>query len=350
MSHKPIRAAVLGYYGFGNLGDEAVLAGIRQALAGYFTPELLVLTHSPEQTVRMHPGVQTVNRWQWKDVDRALQGVEVFILGGGSLLQDATSVKSVLWYTLMALIARRRARYVAWWGQGIGPLNSALARAGVRFIGNQADLITVRDEKSAALLKEIGIRRSITTVADPAFALDVPPTSHTSAAVWFALRRWKEDRVGAALKEDGLQLSQANPGNVIALPMHQPEDSIYMQTLLPGMPQLDWQNKPNGLEEALGGIGQARLVVSMRLHALIFAARCGVPFVALSYDPKVDALAESAGQQDCLLALDNLTAEQIAEKMRQVLETATMRRKDLLEFSRQQRERALAPARLLAMR
>ena len=44
-----------------------------------------------------------------------------------------------------------------------------------------------------------------------------------------------------------------------------------------------------------------KLVVSMRLHALIFAASQGIPVVGIAYDPKVSSFLDYMGQECCLL-------------------------------------------------
>ena len=346
--NSPVKVAALGYYGFGNLGDEAVLAGIRTALATVMEADLLVLSNAPASTEALHPGTRAINRWQWRNVADSLRGTDIFILGGGSLLQDATSVKSVVWYALMALLARRRAKKVVWWGQGIGPLTSPVSRRMVQIIANQADILTVRDAGSAQLLKAIGVRGSIEVVADPAFALEPDASPTSSPAVLFALRQWKDDAVGRALSGDSLKLADAGPGEVLALPMHLPDDADYFRTVLPGVPQYDWQGSGATIAQTMGLVAGARAVVAMRLHTLIFAARCAVPFVALAYDPKINALAEAAGQEDALLLLNTLTGEQIADTLRHVLATAPTRRADLAAFAAQQRERAILPAMMVS--
>jgi polysaccharide pyruvyl transferase CsaB len=350
---QPLRAAALGYYGFGNLGDEAVLAGIRRALGTVFDTDLLVLSNDPEETMRLHPGVRAANRWQFREMAGLLKDTDLFILGGGSLLQDATSARSVVWYALMALLARRRAKRVLWWGQGIGPLNAPTSRRLVGIIANQADVLTVRDKDSATLLKAVGARGSIETVADPAFALEPAPDTpaasaeSTAPAALLSLREWKSDELGRALGEKWPVVQSLDRRNVPvrAVPMHVPDDAEYMRrTLGNGIPIDDWKASGETIAETLRRFSEARLVVAMRLHALIFAARSAVPFVALSYDPKVDALAKAAGQEDAQLPLNGITSAALRTAMERVLANEAERRARLTHFATAQREQALLPA------
>jgi polysaccharide pyruvyl transferase CsaB len=333
-----MKLSTLGYYGFSNLGDEAVLAGIRAALATekrFEGAELMVLSNAPEETRRLHPGVLAADRWSWRGAWDALSGTDLFLFGGGSLLQDATSARSVLWYFLMASLARKRAKKLLWWGQGIGPLTSPLPRKLTRILASRADALTVRDERSAQLLKEIGVRGSIDVAADPAFALEPTPHAQRVGTI-YALRRWREAAV-----ETWSFLSGA-PTPLVGVPMHLPDDR---DVLGDGSGMWDWKERGASIAETLGYFAASDLVVAMRLHALIFAARCAVPFVAISYDPKVDALAKAAGQEDALLPVATATTETMSDAVERVLKSAPARRERLRAFAEQQRTLALVPAR-----
>ena len=353
MSRQVPKIAALGYYGFGNLGDEAVLAGIRAALSETVPhAEMLVLSNRPDETRAFHAGVQAVNRWEWKSVWAALKNTDLFILGGGSLLQDATSSRSVLWYAMMALLARRRARRVLWWGQGIGPLQSPNSRRLVRLIANQADVLTVRDENSARLLKEIGTRGSITIVADPAFALSPKPVlfSQKQNPALLALRAWKNDVLGQAMTPNDWGKLGVQTGGLRLVPMHLPDDATYARGLQWGQsgspPLLDWQNENGGVDGVLSEVAASPIVIAQRLHALIFAARCGVPFVALSYDPKVDALARAAHQEDALIELGDFSPQLLHETVQRIWETRPLRQAQLTDWASDKQKKARLPAAL----
>ena len=93
------KLVISGYYGFNNSGDEAVLKSILTALQeesqrSNVTIEPIVLSINPEWTTSMY-GVRAVHRMKLKEVREALKESDGLISGGGSLLQDATGLKSI---------------------------------------------------------------------------------------------------------------------------------------------------------------------------------------------------------------------------------------------------------------
>ena len=98
------KVVLSGYYGFNNSGDETILyAMITMFRKIEPSLEITVLSNEPEKTAKQY-GVEAVNRWKWGQVFRAVSGCDLFISGGGSLLQDV-SKNSPLYYLAVILLA-----------------------------------------------------------------------------------------------------------------------------------------------------------------------------------------------------------------------------------------------------
>ena len=157
------RVAISGYYGFRNSGDEAVLRSILTALreegrdAGVEV-EPVVLSGDPAWTEAAH-GVPAAHRMRPAEVLRTLRGCDALVSGGGSLLQDATSAKTIPYYTGIVGLARLLGKPVFVYAQGVGPVKRAWLRPLVRAAMNASRIVTVRDEESAALLARLGVAR-----------------------------------------------------------------------------------------------------------------------------------------------------------------------------------------------
>ncbi|MDI3316748.1 MAG: polysaccharide pyruvyl transferase CsaB [Bacillota bacterium] len=296
------RVLLAGYYGFGNTGDEALLTAMVDSLrAEVGDLEVEVLSAQPEGT-RRALDVEAVNRWSLREVGRALRRADLFISGGGSLLQDATSFRSLLYYAGLVLWAHALGRPVMIYANGLGPLRSRLSRRVARSALLAATRITVRDSRSFHLLQELApeaVGRAELT-SDPALALE--PSDRLSLLrlrrelgldgrplALISVRPWRPSprseaavaRVADHLAERGLQ--------VVFVPMQLPGDlevgrSIAARCRRP-VRVVERLLRPR---EFAGLVGEAELLVAMRLHALILAfARC-VPAVGLAYDPKVE--------------------------------------------------------------
>jgi polysaccharide pyruvyl transferase CsaB len=285
-----------GYYGFGNLGDEAVLEVLLKLLRKSFPGvRPVVLSQDPRATAHAH-GVDSISRWNPWLIWRRLRRARLFLLGGGSLLQDSTSRRSLLYYLELIRWAQRHQKPVFLVGQGIGPLQWESSRRRVARALANVEAILARDRESYQQLRALGLDRERLLCGEDLGHLLEYPRSRSSQG------RAREPYYCAVLKEG---LSQAQIRNLAAN-----FDRIYSESgqralLLPFYRLRDWPTlqalaramrtpvelahpvglDPKGVYQIMGG---SEFVIGMRLHSLIFALTAQVPFAAVNYDPKVE--------------------------------------------------------------
>ncbi|SES10563.1 polysaccharide pyruvyl transferase CsaB [Gracilibacillus ureilyticus] len=294
-----------GYYGFNNEGDEAILTAIIQSLREIKPDmEITVLSNDPASTAGKHQ-VQAVNRWKLKEVSNVLKISDGLISGGGSLLQDKTGMKSVPYYSGIMRIAKWHKKPVFIYSQGIGPVDHPLSKWIVKSTLNKVDQITVRDRDSQQLLTSLGLKQETVIVPDPVFGLDartfsskwVEDSDITGSFVTVSVRDWPSDqpfkeRIAGCL--DGLV---RDGYSVVFVPFHGDEDYRSSNELVGLMDEDAYVMSADiPMEEKIAVIRESSLLIGMRLHSLIFASIVYTPFVAVSYDPKVDSFAKLMDQ------------------------------------------------------
>lgn len=323
-----MKILISGYHGFGNTGDEAVLQAIVEGLRRRQPDvEICVLSNDPPATTAEY-GVRAVNRWHHGAIWTELRWADFLIQGGGSLLQDITSRHSALYYLGVLQMARMARTPYMVFAQGVGPLRSSfLCGLTARNVG-RAKAISVRDEGSAQLLREWGVRKPhIHVTADP--GLLIAPAGEARRAELLRALDLTPDQpyVAIALREwPGLthflphlvELLRARDEALLVLPFQFEEDlplALDLSRALPNRVHLPPKNlHPADYATVIQG---ARALIAMRLHAMIFAASQGTPAVALSYDPKVDAFCHSVGQP--VLQLQEATRPKLEECLQQCL-------------------------------
>lgn len=297
---QPDRRPLLlcGYYGEHNLGDDALLEVL---LAQLPAGTAVVVTAHDEAQVRQRHGVATVNRRRLRSVLQALASSSGLVLGGGSLLQDATSFNSLLYYAILIGAARLQRKPVLLWGQGLGPLRRRRSRALVRALLPLVQAIRWRDPASAALGARLGRRADFG--ADPVWASEAeqwrgsggPIVVCFRPTVLLSVERWRPVLEGLAALADRVNRE------VIWLPFHADQDQTLLAELThAGVMPASLQRRSRQVlaqtpREARAVFATAGLVIAMRLHGLILAAVSGAPVAALSYDPKVEAAASDLG-------------------------------------------------------
>lgn len=274
-----MRILISGYYGAGNVGDEALLSGLATALTAR-GHRVGVLSADPPATRELH-GLRAFHRV--RGLVPAITWAQTVVSGGGGLLQDVTSGRSLDYYLSVLRLARGLGRRVAVYGQSLGPL-SAAGRAKVGRV-LQGVPLAVRDELSTALARDLGLDPVL--VADPALLLALPadakPADPQGPVV--LVPRSGQDQLNAALETLALQL-QEDGTPLAAAAFHPHEDAPALDRLVRIAPRLRVLDASTPAD-ALRALGGARYVVSVRLHGCILAARLGVGFAGLSYDPKV---------------------------------------------------------------
>jgi polysaccharide pyruvyl transferase CsaB len=293
------RPLICGYYGEHNLGDDALLEVMLRALPAGTEP---VVTAHDQRWVRQRFGVATCNRRNLREVLGVLCSCDSLLLGGGSLLQDATSFPSLLYYCLLMLAARLQGKPVLLWGQGLGPLRRPISRVLVRGALPLASAISWRDGASGRLAEQLG-RRNAAVGSDPVWAYPQQPWSGAKGPIvlcWRPLKALEPNGWGPYL--DALALvAERSQRELLWLPFHRMQDRGLLQRLqqFTPLPRLLLERsrevEVSDPGEAMTLFSEAGLVVAMRLHGLILAALAGSPVAALSYDPKVAAVAHSLG-------------------------------------------------------
>ncbi len=296
------RVVMSGYYGFSNAGDDAILEAIQQAIHEASDDiAVTVLSNDPELTRKQY-GMEAIPRFRVWKVFSALRRSDALLSGGGSLLQDTTSTRSLLYYLSVIRCAEWLGKPVMLYANGIGPVRRAGNRRRVKKVVERATLVTLRDHSSARELADMGVaRQDLRVTADPVFHLSPAPAQRgaqllaqaglPSGAPFVAVsvRDWPD--TGAFCRELARlcdHLRRRHGMEVLFLLMQPSRDRITAQQVQAHMEEPSYLlDLPCTPRELMAVLGQARLCLAMRLHTLIFAARMAVPSMGLVYDPKV---------------------------------------------------------------
>ena len=315
--HRPAArrdgVVICGAYGRGNAGDDAILEAILQEMRA-IDPDMpiTVLSKDPKST-RLTYRAQAVHRSNLPAWLRAMHHAKLYINGGGSLIQDVTSRRS-LWFYLHNIAAAKRAGCaVQMYGCGIGPVTrESHRRLAAKVLNRYVDVITLREPDSLAELKAMGVTEpEILLTADPALTLRKATEDETDSVllrsgipthgryICFALRRWKGFEEKAPIFGAAAEYAYRTYGLT-------PVFAAVEKHLDPGAGKLAAQgltvphyflDDAGGAGTIIGALSRMEIVVSMRLHALIFSAGQGIPLAGVVYDPKVSAFLRYIGQE-----------------------------------------------------
>lgn len=301
---------ISGYYGFNNIGDESILKAVIDNLREKLDDiEITVLSQNPKSTEEKYQ-VKAVDRKSFFAILKAMKKTDLLISGGGSLLQDVTSKRSILYYLIIMWIAKLFRKDFFIYSQGIGPIVGKMNRRLTAKTLKWSSGIVVRDITSKEFLVEMGLpEEQVTVTADPVLRIKKADLTigqeillkegfiadKSKLTVGFAIRerKLKSDFVKELCVSVNNILQEQN-GQVVLIPFHFSEDMAVVEEISKRINGEVTVVKNKYLtEEMLSIIGNMDVLVGVRLHSLIHAAIMDVPMIAISYDPKVNSFMHS---------------------------------------------------------
>ncbi len=287
-----------GYFGFSNSGDDAILKSIIESFKS-LDPDLniKVLSKDPDLTEREY-GVAAVDRFKFFDVRKSLKASDMLISGGGSLLQDKTSSRSIWYYLLIMKLAKRYKKKVFVYSNGVGPINKIFNRNITRRVLNKVDYITLRDKDSYDFIKSIGVNNpNIKVLSDPVFNLKEASDENVRKkfdvnkdTVLVSIRSWMDDEKLIFELSKFLNYLIDEGKDIVFMPMQTPRDTTISEKIVANLKSSKIIDEKYPVEILMSLMKNADFIVAMRLHAMIYAIHQNLPFIGLSYDPKTETL------------------------------------------------------------
>lgn len=331
---------ICGAYGHGNAGDDAILRSILRSLRDLPGQQPITVLAKDAAGIRERYHVDAVNMFNIPRVLRLMRRAKLYINGGGTLIQNATSHRS-LWYYLFTLWAAKRCGCrVAMYGCGIGPVNGKRSRKlASRVLNSSVDSITLREPDSMEELSRCGVDRpKIRLGSDPALVLKPAPMDRADRLlldqgldpegkyICFLLRTWQGFYEKAPELSAAAEYARNELGlTPVFLSINSQQDGAAAKAVMDGMSSpgilLSGGQSP---ELLISLLSRMSVVVSMRLHGLIFSSLSGTPLVGVSYDPKIGSFLRYLGYGQ-YTELSSLTAGWLCAAIKSAYEQLPLR-------------------------
>ena len=328
----PVRAKktdvmISGYYGNNNSGDDLLLKSIVGDLRRRQEDlSITVLSERPKET-RQQYGVNAIYRFNFFAIWRLLRRTRLLLTGGGTLIQDLTSTKSLIYYLWIIRTAHRLGVKNMLYANGIGPINKASNVKRIRKVLETVELITLREQTANTLLENLNIKcPKVVVTADPVFSLPTPDYELAQEELQnlgispgeflcVSLRAWKTNPPGFEQQIASFcdYVYEKFDLKILFVPMQPPEDTEVSKKAIALMkhPAIFMESTQN-MDSLRGIVGLSALTLAMRLHSLIYAITNGVPVIGLVYDPKVEWLMKAI-EQPFYTAVEDTNADELIE-------------------------------------
>lgn len=341
------KVTLWGYYGFGNVGDEALLASVLSLIKN----QEVVISCGPMPSIQPSKKIQLIDR-KPLDVWKSISSSDGFILGPGGLIHERRKLQGTYYHLFGPFAARLLKKPFCAIGQQIGPFGRKLTEKLARSALLKADFICVRDKTSFETAKAIGLKPTLSS--DLAFLLepDEPSkrikdliselqTPRTVFAPAVDLESSSNPETATAIIK---RIISKTKGSVIMVPFFPGRDDEYISKCMEGLKEENVLalHSPISWQDAFGTFRMSQYSIPMRLHAVIASSLTCLPALPIPYSSKVSMIAKELGY-DLMLTSD----DSYDDKIELFLEKSQNICKDVTDRVREMKKRAEISVKLL---
>lgn len=322
------KVIISGWFGHGNTGDEAIVSTmIKSIYKNVSETEIIIFSENPSHTHKYHcvPSIHRTSLRYMLNRLMAIKKTDLFLLGGGGFLHDASKITLISWL-MPLLLSKLFSKKTMVYAVGINSFNSKFGKLLINSIFSVVDVITVRDELSKYRLQDAGIQsEKIVLTADPAHLIEcssevcaksilkyegidssnktiigicIPPYFHKESS--WPEKKYKYKKYKLAISQYIELVTNNLNTDVVFIPMQYPEDvdlAIEIKRMVKREKNVHVLSNPYSPEEISSIIKEVDIILGMRLHSLIISTVVGVPMVGIMYDDKVESYLQINGQK-----------------------------------------------------
>lgn len=336
---RPLDYMISGYYGRNNFGDNLTLNRLMEHLKDY---RGTVLTCDFSNT-DVPAGVHLIHRFDLLKIRKAMKRTKVFLFGSGSILQDATSSRSLFYYYFIMKMALHYHCKTMLYANGIGPINHPKNRKNIARILKRIDLLTIRDQDSIDLLHQLQPDQTAHLTQDDAFSYNIDSVQsiplgenakgRTVVGVNFKFSDSEDPKIrqiAEALKE----LSARHNLYYLLIPYHLSQDLAPMRELLHLLGDCaELSTASYDPDMLIRYAANCKFQIVERLHGQIVSSMLGQPFLPIDYDPKTKSFAMQTKMDRYLLNHNTLDKNSLLSTFERVLADHSKIRDHLATFS-----------------
>jgi len=273
-----MRIGLVGYFGWGNYGDELFLEAYQKAFLGHE----LVIFHDPFKGAFLD------------NADQLIASVDVIVIGGGDLI--------IPWYkSWLYWDERFLQKPVFVFGVGVptwGKSDPVVLMHYQKFLSHpNVKMISCRDEESVQWVnRNIKTDRPILFAPDMVLALRFPQQVAENNVLGIILRK-QNDYVPDKILEVSEVAKQLNFSiRLIMLGTGRTLSDDYEVFQKIRFPSYEVVVR-DSISELSTEIASCRYLISMKFHGIVAAYKCGVPFISLSGADKFKSFMKQTGNE-----------------------------------------------------